>query len=447
MPRKLIEQQCEQCHITFSKTYRTRYCTPQCYYAHRSAEIQAITIKCDQCKKDIHVPDCKLVLFKRHFCSDECKKAYQRANKSDLFRPETYATLNCDHCTKEYTTKIKPERNPKHNYCSRECFLAARAVVNVVTNCKHCEKEIIVPAPQIANGRGIYCSIECQRDGRKKENVLAPRKIPKITKARTPVVYKSDSLRRNAEARMRDSSTPHTLYCSYTAKAEEKHLNFDISEAFFLELTKQDCYYCGIPPFRVVKSHTGKSDYVYTGVDRIDSSKGYEYGNVVPCCFECNRAKLKSSIDEFLTWAIKVDAFNPNSTRTLHQVAPYADDVMSMAASVYNRKSKAKSQRGIDFQLSMPEFIDLMRYQCSYCGDEPKQKMYRANKARFIAYSGLDRKNSAGDYTSDNVVPCCWDCNFAKSTMSVDEFYTWIHRLAAHIQVTPALFSLVSAPV
>ena len=40
--------------------------------------------------------------------------------------------------------------------------------------------------------------------------------------------------------------------------------------------------------------------YLSSGLDRIDSSIGYESNNVVPCCKVCNRMKDVLSTDEFL---------------------------------------------------------------------------------------------------------------------------------------------------
>jgi hypothetical protein len=39
--------------------------------------------------------------------------------------------------------------------------------------------------------------------------------------------------------------------------------------------------------------------YIYNGVDRVDSSKGYVKENVVPCCKWCNIAKGNKSAAEF----------------------------------------------------------------------------------------------------------------------------------------------------
>ncbi|HTF67536.1 MAG TPA: hypothetical protein VK638_33135 [Edaphobacter sp.] len=40
----------------------------------------------------------------------------------------------------------------------------------------------------------------------------------------------------------------------------------------------------------------------YSGIDRVDSSKDYEKGNMLPCCVTCNRAKNVQSLKAFLSY-------------------------------------------------------------------------------------------------------------------------------------------------
>lgn len=58
--------------------------------------------------------------------------------------------------------------------------------------------------------------------------------------------------------------------------------------------TVQECHYCGIHqsdlPLVNMKSQIQRTVRVM-GVDRLDSSKGYESRNLVPCCFVCNQIK------------------------------------------------------------------------------------------------------------------------------------------------------------
>lgn len=98
-------------------------------------------------------------------------------------------------------------------------------------------------------------------------------------------------------------STLAHLYSGIKGRKAAKYLGFDITIEQFSELVQMDCDYCGSPP-AVSKGHRSWSVYVrVNGIDRIDSSKGYVQGNVIPCCRRCNTAKLDSSREEFLAWA------------------------------------------------------------------------------------------------------------------------------------------------
>jgi hypothetical protein len=43
-----------------------------------------------------------------------------------------------------------------------------------------------------------------------------------------------------------------------------------------------------------------------SGIDRVDSNKGYTIDNCVPCCKTCNLAKAELSQRDFLDWVRKV---------------------------------------------------------------------------------------------------------------------------------------------
>jgi hypothetical protein len=93
------------------------------------------------------------------------------------------------------------------------------------------------------------------------------------------------------------------IYDIYRRRTLKKGLSFSISKEHFKELTLKECFYCGIEPKQISRRATrGWGDYIYNGIDRIDSSKGYEDGNVVTCCGQCNVAKNNYSKEEFIEW-------------------------------------------------------------------------------------------------------------------------------------------------
>lgn len=65
---------------------------------------------------------------------------------------------------------------------------------------------------------------------------------------------------------------------AYRLRDKQKGLNSDIDSKWMIEFCKQPCIYCG--------------DTRNIGLDRIDNSKGHTKDNVVPCCYECNCARM-----------------------------------------------------------------------------------------------------------------------------------------------------------
>jgi hypothetical protein len=146
----------------------------------------------------------------------------------------------------------------------------------------------------------------------------------------------------------------------------------------FIKLSQINCRYCGAGPSNTTnwyiscikgKPNTSQNlidngNFTYNGLDRIDNTKSHYTDNVVPCCFNCNRAKNDMN--------------------------------------------------------------------CSYCGDEPSNS-YASDRSellehRFI-YNGLDRLDSTKEHTVDNVIPCWWICNRAKHKQSLVSFNNWLTNI------------------
>jgi len=99
----------------------------------------------------------------------------------------------------------------------------------------------------------------------------------------------------------------------YKKHAKDRNLTFNLDYNYFKELTKDICYYCGIEPTQVYQLKDPKTGRIrsgvpikYNGIDRVDSTKGYNNDNVVTCCKVCNRAKSNLPLDEFKEWITRV---------------------------------------------------------------------------------------------------------------------------------------------
>lgn len=109
----------------------------------------------------------------------------------------------------------------------------------------------------------------------------------------------------------RISSARHVWRSTYKPNARgkgEEGCDFDT----FLRLSQENCYYCNRPPyksFNVGLSVRGtykserqivEGNFIYNGLDRLDSNRGHTPDNVVPCCHTCNWMKMALGVEEFL---------------------------------------------------------------------------------------------------------------------------------------------------
>jgi hypothetical protein len=74
----------------------------------------------------------------------------------------------------------------------------------------------------------------------------------------------------------------------------------------------ENCHYCGAPPSKRTKS----GRLLRNGIDRVDPAGNYEMGNVVPCCWTCNRMKFQWTKEEFAAHIEKIYAHQHDTTRT-----------------------------------------------------------------------------------------------------------------------------------
>ena len=112
------------------------------------------------------------------------------------------------------------------------------------------------------------------------------------------------------------------------------------------------------------------------------------------------------------------------------------DAVLKVQYSHLKRRHKKLDMKNkvIDFK----SFKNISKSNCKYCGLEHSKEIEDRLSERsdgkklsdnMIKINGIDRVDSNIGYTIENSVPCCKYCNFAKHTMSEDDFYKWIRRV------------------
>lgn len=86
----------------------------------------------------------------------------------------------------------------------------------------------------------------------------------------------------------------------YKDNAKRKVHDFELEFDELIEITQQNCRYCDCLPSNNYKLADDGFEFKYNGIDRVDNSKGYVKGNVVPCCKPCNTMKSNLTFEEFL---------------------------------------------------------------------------------------------------------------------------------------------------
>ncbi len=118
--------------------------------------------------------------------------------------------------------------------------------------------------------------------------------------------------------------------------------------------------------------------------------------------YKNNKGRIRVSVEE---WRKKNRKRYNEKRRISHSKTGYCK---KLVAKFHSYKSGAKTRKLL-FCLTKNDFTFFWQKPCYYCGCK-------------IETIGLDRKNSKIGYVIENVIPCCFDCNWMKMTKSVDEF-------------------------
>jgi hypothetical protein len=242
----------------------------------------------------------------------------------------------------------------------------------------------------------------------------------------------------------------------------------DLTFEQFMELSQKNCFYCNSSASNNFNNFTSKfaaelsrlnGNFLYNGLDRVNSNLPHDFSNLVPCCKICNKAKGKMTIDDFknliiksynyLTNPIKIE--NANIDQYLHLLNNKSDELYNFQYNKtdidYGRKlhpaiSSAKKiydQRYSDGDLTFEKFLQLTQCQCEYCGEMPTNKCNRFKNIKSASqyaidvgtfyYNWLDRINSNLKHDLNNLVTACKVCNWVKCNALMNDYKAWIIRV------------------
>lgn len=88
------------------------------------------------------------------------------------------------------------------------------------------------------------------------------------------------------------------------------------------------------------------------------------------------------------------------------------------------------ARRDKEWKLTDDEARELIIADCHYCG-MISRVIHESRSNNPAGLHGIDRVDNLQGYVLENVVACCPTCNYAKRSMSRDEFLSWIRRVYA----------------
>lgn len=106
-------------------------------------------------------------------------------------------------------------------------------------------------------------------------------------------------------------SAKNKIFSSYKRGALLRNIEFHLSFDDVINLSQQNCHYCGIEPSNSTKAinKNGATQILWNGIDRINNEIGYTLENCVTACKQCNFAKFKFSYKEFKDYLKRIGNF------------------------------------------------------------------------------------------------------------------------------------------
>lgn len=231
----------------------------------------------------------------------------------------------------------------------------------------------------------------------------------------------------------------------------------------FMNLSQKNCFYCNViksnnyNTFKYIKASAKSSlengNFNYSGLDRVDATKKHDIENLVPCCKKCNMAKSNMTIEEFKTFVI--NSFN-NLNKTQSNICDnnkYLNYLKEFKIndnsnrkhhpSISSAKDMFKNYNDDDCDLTFKIFLSLSQHNCVYCDAVPANcyneakirddsSEYAKQNGNFV-YNGLDRVDPNLPHNINNIVPCCFKCNWSKSNNTLEEYKDWVIRVYNHL--------------
>lgn len=153
------------------------------------------------------------------------------------------------------------------------------------------------------------------------------------------------------------------------------------------------------------------------------------------CRCECGKEAVYDKYNVVTGHTVSCGCVKNEILRTASKLYVKKDSFDSSFNLLYNSYKRRASSKQLDFDLTKEDVKYLTGLNCHYCGVAPNQVYTSASIDNSYTYNGIDRIDNDKGYILDNCLPCCKTCNYAKRTMSYNDFLIWITKVYSNICV------------
>jgi hypothetical protein len=250
---------------------------------------------CTQCGKDFQMFSTrygKESLICSDCSSSQKKQDDKRKDRVRNYKSEKYKNIKAYY--KEYITSATKK--------GRDITIHYNTFKELVTSpchyCNHAPESETNGIDRVDNSKGYIkenCVSSCWKCNRIKH---AYHQEFFIEKCRIMTKQKEGSAEFFKAWQMYYYRSTYRVYSVYKKGAENRMLDFNITDIQFKILVKSPCYLCGYQSAKGI------------GIDRVDNTiRKYSLDNCRPCCGSCNDMKGEFSLQEFLEHCTKVVDF------------------------------------------------------------------------------------------------------------------------------------------
>lgn len=245
--------------------------------------------------------------------------------------------------------------------------------------------------------------------------------------------------------------TRNYYYATHCFNARKRNL-LPLSRAIWDVMSQERCFYCGnIDEKSVTDSSTYKQTLRHAlsddkkaayriklnGIDRIDSNKNYAPENCVSCCEQCNQMKNDLTTVVFIEHVKRIQNYqlNPVNKRS---VPSSKHSATTLSYRYRCHCYAARKRNGSPLDRNVWERLSLS--SCHYCGEfdlsygrENEHRVDSSPEDYLVKMTGIDRVDSAREYTEDNVVSCCRQCNRMKLDYDASQYLLHVNAILNHL--------------